>query len=137
MKRISSIVVLLGILAVGIAGQGAEKLNSGLLKASLGKVPLCFTENRGVFPEAVAYSIQGEDKSLFFTKNGITYRLKGKDRAWVVKLRFVGLTRAATEIPSTGSISNPTTGSSQLVDRTLTDSVNRSHIGLTAAPAMT
>lgn len=27
---------------------------------------------------------------MFFTRAGITFRLKGKDRAWVVKLEFVG-----------------------------------------------
>jgi len=58
--------------------------------AAFGKLPLCFVENRGVYPDEVAYSIQGADKTLFFTKNGITFRLKGRDRGWVVKLEFVG-----------------------------------------------
>ncbi|MBN2197333.1 MAG: SBBP repeat-containing protein [Polyangiaceae bacterium] len=58
--------------------------------AAFARVPLYFVENRSVYPEEVKYYIEGADKTLYFTDQGITIRLNGKDRAWVVKLDFVG-----------------------------------------------
>ncbi|MBN2491776.1 MAG: SBBP repeat-containing protein [Planctomycetes bacterium] len=46
--------------------------------------------SRRAYPDEVAYYLQGADKTLFFTPAGITFRLKGEDRDWVVKLEFVG-----------------------------------------------
>jgi len=60
------------------------------LNAALSGLPLYFIENRGIYPDAVKFYVQGADKTLFFTPDGITFRLKGKDRAWVVKLEFAG-----------------------------------------------
>jgi beta-propeller repeat-containing protein len=59
------------------------------VRSSFGKLPLYFVENRGVYPDEVAFTIQGADKTLFFTPGGITMRLRGKDQGWVVKLEFV------------------------------------------------
>ena len=74
------------LLATGLplAGQASDKVT-----ASLGKLPVHFIENRGVFPDKVKFYVQGKDKTLFFTNEGITFRLSNKDRSWVVKLGFV------------------------------------------------
>jgi hypothetical protein len=42
-----------------------------------------------VYPDEVPYDVQGADKTLFFTRDGITFRLQGNDRVWVVYLEFV------------------------------------------------
>jgi beta-propeller repeat-containing protein len=78
------------LLACSANAQDSKPAKPSLLKARFGKLPICFIENRGVYPEEVKYYIQGADKTLFFTKNGITFRLKGKERGWVIKLEFVG-----------------------------------------------
>jgi len=88
--RVISAVVGLVVLVAASPAQDAGRASPSLLKASFSKFPIYFIENRGVYPNEVAYYVQGADKTLFFTKGGITFRLKGKDRGWVVKLEFVG-----------------------------------------------
>ncbi|MBN1607608.1 MAG: SBBP repeat-containing protein, partial [Polyangiaceae bacterium] len=61
-----------------------------VVQAAFGKLPLYFVEDRRLCPEGTAYFVQGAHKTLFFTPNGITFRLKGQDQSWVVKLEFVG-----------------------------------------------
>ncbi|MBN2489826.1 MAG: SBBP repeat-containing protein [Planctomycetes bacterium] len=80
------------LLAVSIAAVSQERrpASPSHVRASLSSLPICFIENRGVCPERVAYYVQGSDKTLFFTPEGITFRLKGQDQDWVVKLEFVG-----------------------------------------------
>jgi hypothetical protein len=90
MKTLSVVVVVVMILAGGGVGAQDGAANPSLLKASFSKLPIHFIENRGVYPDEVAYYVQGADKTLFFTKDGITFRLKDKGRDWVVKLDFVG-----------------------------------------------
>ncbi|MBN2489706.1 MAG: SBBP repeat-containing protein [Planctomycetes bacterium] len=84
---VGSVVLLLG---VAVAAQGDRSASASLLKATFGKLPIYFVENGGVYPTEVAYYVQGADKTLFFARDGITFRLKGQDRDWVVKLEFVG-----------------------------------------------
>ena len=72
------------------AAAGDSRVARETVLSAFGKLPLYFVENRGVYPDEVAFTIQGADKTLFFTPAGITFRLKGEDRAWVVKLEFVG-----------------------------------------------
>jgi beta-propeller repeat-containing protein len=84
------ILVLVFLTASSVGAQKGQTARPSLLKATFGKLPIYFVENRGVYPDDVAYYIQGVDKTLFFTRDGITFRLKGKDRGWVVKLEFVG-----------------------------------------------
>ena len=75
-----------------------------------GKLPLYFVENRGQLDARVAYYVQGHDKSIYFTSQGVTYALTGGGEAkgeprvrpvgfrqaapasqhWAVKLDFVG-----------------------------------------------
>jgi len=90
MKRIGSVVVWVALLATVTSGQAAGSAPPALLKTSFGKLPIYFIENRGIYPDEVTYYVQGVNKTLFFTKDGVTFRLKGKDRGWVVKLEFVG-----------------------------------------------
>ncbi len=45
--------------------------------ADFGKLPLYFIENQGQLDPRVAYYIQGRDKSIYFTPEGVTYVLMG------------------------------------------------------------
>ncbi|MBN2492238.1 MAG: SBBP repeat-containing protein [Planctomycetes bacterium] len=72
------------------AAPAASPAPSGAVQAAFGKLPLYFVENRGLYPEEVKYYVRGADKTLFFAPDGITFRLKGEDGAWAVKLEFVG-----------------------------------------------
>ena len=69
-----------------VSGQASLKPTA----TALGRLPLYFVENRGVYPDEVRYYIQGADKTLYFTDDGVTFALKGKQRGWTVKLGFVG-----------------------------------------------
>jgi hypothetical protein len=63
-----------------------------------GKMPLYFIANQGQMDARVAYYVQGSDKTLYFTPEGVTFALsdlagspqegEGKSR-WVAKLDFV------------------------------------------------
>jgi len=90
MRAISTVVGLVVLLAAATAAQDAGSASPSLLKASFSKLPIYFIGNRGVYPDEVKFYVQGADKTLFFTKDGITFRLEGKDKGWVVKLEFVG-----------------------------------------------
>ena len=90
MKRIITAMGLAAILVTIAASQDARPASPSLLKPSFGKPPIYFIENRGVYPDEVEFYVQGADKTLFFTREGITFRLKGKEQGWVVKLEFVG-----------------------------------------------
>jgi hypothetical protein len=93
MKQLAPVAFLALLASTNLLGQEASPTSPVLLKANFGKLPIYFVENKGVYPEEVAYYIQGGDKTLFFTRDGITLRLKGRDRDWVVKLEFVGASR--------------------------------------------
>ncbi|MBN2489827.1 MAG: SBBP repeat-containing protein [Planctomycetes bacterium] len=83
-------VVLLGLGAAGAGSQAAGGASPAPLRATLAKLPLHIIENRGLYPDPVAYYLQGSDKTLFFTREGITFQLKGRGHDCVVKLEFVG-----------------------------------------------
>jgi len=71
----------------------APKLDTGF-----GKLPLQFIPNKGQIEAAVAYYVEGRDKTIFFTAEGLTFSLandRGPEEAssarrWVIKLDFVG-----------------------------------------------
>jgi hypothetical protein len=86
-----------------------------------GKMPVYFIPNRGQMANQVAYYVQGKDKSLYFTPEGITIALtkaaaskgtkpelskgSGPDRPkatagerWVVKLDFVGAAKGVKPV---------------------------------------
>lgn len=88
------------------------------IKGRFDKIPLYFIENRGQMDSDVFYYVQGRDKTFYFTSQGLTLLLNGKDetrssneakirrnsygfaddksgfshnlRRWVVKLDYVG-----------------------------------------------
>jgi len=43
--------------------------------ADYGKMPLYFIPNQGQMDKQVAYYVQGKDKTLYFTEEGITFAL--------------------------------------------------------------
>jgi len=45
------------------------------LQRSFGKMPLYFVENRGQLDPRVAYSVQGRDTAIYFTREGVTFSL--------------------------------------------------------------
>jgi uncharacterized protein (TIGR03437 family) len=68
-----------------------------------GKLPLYFVENRGQTDNRVAFYIQGSDKTIYFTDEGLTIRLMGNGESgarsgevgmgWALKLDFIGANR--------------------------------------------
>jgi len=45
------------------------------VEQAFGKLPLYFVENQGQTDERVAYYIQGSDKTIYFTPEGVTFAL--------------------------------------------------------------
>lgn len=70
------------------------------LDADFGRMPLQFIPNQGQMDGRVAYYVQGRDKTIYFTSEGLTFvlanhaRVEGPEperpQRWVVKLDFVG-----------------------------------------------
>ncbi len=77
------------------------------VEAALDQLPLYFIENQGQMDERVYYYIQGSDKTLYFTDQGVTFALtdapphsisappsydedEKKSQRWIVKLDFLG-----------------------------------------------
>ncbi|MEW6742933.1 MAG: SBBP repeat-containing protein [Planctomycetota bacterium] len=70
-------------------GAGASQGGQACVQQLFGNLPLYFVENRGQLDEQVAYYVKGADKTLYFTNDGLTISLQGKDQRWTVKLEFV------------------------------------------------
>jgi len=76
----------LGLEALAVKGVNAAPAESAALEPqakarlseSFGKLPLAFIENRGQMDGRVAYYVQGQDKTVYFTAQGITHLLSGK-----------------------------------------------------------
>jgi hypothetical protein len=78
-----------------IAAAGGERGPQDLLKKDLnrlstsplnvepdfGRMPLYFIPNRGQMDERVAYYVQGKDRTLYFTPEGITFALAVRRRS--------------------------------------------------------
>jgi len=64
--------------------------NTNQLK-ELGELPLYFIENNGQLDSQVAYYVQGSDKAIYFTAQGITLALTDSEAGsrWAVKLDFI------------------------------------------------
>ena len=54
----------------------AKKLRQRQVVGTLGELPLYFIENRGQVDKRVHYYIQGSDKTVYFTSDGVTYALR-------------------------------------------------------------
>jgi hypothetical protein len=63
---------------------------------ALTRLPLYFIENQGQLDERVGYYVQGRDKTLYFTSQGLTFVLGGSGERWAVKLDFVGANPGAS-----------------------------------------
>ena len=97
---------LTAILLLGAVGAGraqivpaslppAQDATRARVAETFGKLPLYFVENRGQLDARVAYYVQGSDKAIYFTNEGLTFALKGRSEAqtsgrWALKLDFVG-----------------------------------------------
>src|SRR6266498_1749388 len=103
-------------LHAGHAPPSPPSANKVTLTDSLGRMPLCFIENRGQLDSRVAYYVQGRDTTLYFAADGMTLvqtqqkrggnsakgrlekasfsrgipRTSDPGSRWVVKLDFVG-----------------------------------------------
>ena len=61
-----------------------------------GKIPVYFVANQGQVDSRAAYYVQGKDKTLYFTSQGVTFQLsdlslsRKRARSEVIKLDFVG-----------------------------------------------
>jgi hypothetical protein len=84
------------------------------VEQSFGQLPLLFVENQGQWDTQVAYAVQGSDKILYFTAEGVTFALTAptagtderdgreeresrrflsrpiRSERWTVKLDFLG-----------------------------------------------
>ena len=60
----------------------------------LSQLPLYFIENRGQVGAAARYYIQGRDRTLYFTPDGVIFRLAGDPAAgspaYILTLQFAG-----------------------------------------------
>ena len=57
---------------------GAGDDSQAKIKQTFGSLPLYFIENRGQTDPKVSYYLKGRDKTMFFTKEGITFALKNE-----------------------------------------------------------
>lgn len=85
-------VLFISISTTLLSAASVEMEGEAPMAASFGKLPLYFIENQGQMNERVSYYVQGSDKTIYFTAEGVTFALKEKDttRRWTVKLDFVG-----------------------------------------------
>jgi hypothetical protein len=105
-----------------VASNGTDAAVRQRVTSSLAQMPLYFIENQGQVEGPPAYYIQGHDKTLYFTPQGITFSLSAKTgpvaapvmdgppsidgpapdvSRWVVKLEFVGANPAVRPIGET------------------------------------
>jgi hypothetical protein len=59
-----------------VADHGPEA-SPDVVSTSVMRMPLYFIENQGQLDEQVAYYVQGQDKTLYFTPQGVTFVLRG------------------------------------------------------------
>lgn len=85
-------------IAVAIAGIGwAQERRPTAL-------PLYFVENRGVYPDRVAYFVDGGDKTVFLTGDGVAFSLRDGSHRWGLMLDFVD---ARTDVRPRGEDRQP------------------------------
>jgi hypothetical protein len=108
--------------------QGTPALQSSQntkIDADYGKMPLYFIPNQGQMDKHVSYYVQGKDKTLYFTAEGVTFALikpteqnlksrkTGLDQSeastaerWAVKLEFIGADKSVKPLgeAETGAI---------------------------------
>jgi hypothetical protein len=70
------------------ASQSVAGAPTVVVDRSFGKMPLYFIRNEGQVDSRVGYYIQGKDKTIYFTSEGLTYvlsEIKGGERGCVAK----------------------------------------------------
>jgi hypothetical protein len=81
-----------------------EEATKARVQAALAQLPLYFVENRGQVDERVAYYVQGSDKTLYFTAQGVTFVLTGPEdeagarQRYALKLEFLGANRGVEPV---------------------------------------
>ncbi len=104
-KRLFSKILLLAVLLIALLAPPPPVMYAtARVQPDWGKMPLYFIANEGQLDARVAYYVQGRDKTLYFTPEGVTFALTSAlppspDRRgdggevfdrWIVKLDFVG-----------------------------------------------
>jgi hypothetical protein len=93
MRRASILLAILIVPAVDIYAADNNQVNKAQIQTTFNNLPLYFIENKGQMDEEVAYYVKGADKILFFTSEGITFALSGKNgdkaKRWCLKLDFI------------------------------------------------
>jgi len=90
--------------------------------ADYGKFPLQFVPNKGQTDQRVGYYVQGRDKTIYFTKEGLTFVLmkdhegtSGADsvQRWVIKLDFADASKSVrpTGLEESGTVISQFKGS--------------------------
>jgi hypothetical protein len=67
---------------LSVPGSGLQQIKTlpPNVNRTFGKMPLYFIANEGQLDEKVAYYVQGKDKSLYFTPEGVTIVLSGSKK---------------------------------------------------------
>ncbi|MBN1667314.1 MAG: SBBP repeat-containing protein [Anaerolineales bacterium] len=108
MRRILSYILLIAtidaLLLLALSEWLTPTLPSPLLQevalaADLNQIPITFVANEGQEDERVAFTVQGQDKMLYFTASGITFALTDPSAAenaarWILKLDFLNANTA-------------------------------------------
>src|SRR4030042_7066345 len=111
--------VLIGVFLLGFgtkgpvseAGQSVAGPASLVVDRSFGRMPLYFIRNEGQVDSRVGYYVQGKDKTIYFTPEGLTYVLDerapakdGDKKAAATDTRLLmDLTARANQNPETQS----------------------------------
>jgi hypothetical protein len=102
--------------AEGERGEGtlaSRNVKVHALTGDFGKVPVYFVPNGGQVDEEVAFYIEGAEKTVFFTADGLTLALNSPKKSkgfgperWVVKLDFFGAAKGVTPegLEKTGAV---------------------------------
>lgn len=68
-----------------------------LIEDSMGRQPIYFIENMGQMDDDVHFIVKGSDKTLYFTSDGIIFKLldddAGRQKTSIVKLDFMGVNK--------------------------------------------
>lgn len=58
-----------------------------------------FVANQGQFPDEIDFYLQDKERTIFFSREGISFLLPGKEYPWAVKIKFVNIQKASGPIP--------------------------------------
>jgi len=102
MRKVTRTLIACAAAAISLSAAGIRAQSPAVFAAGLEDMPLHFIENQGQLNDVVGYYIQGRDKNIYFTPEGVTFALTDRgsleprderaasSRRCVVKLDFVG-----------------------------------------------